>query len=201
MQHQHAQIATQLAFFDTNVTVKIHRLSDNHNLKPSHMMKHPAAAVAIIRVSSPVDSFLLLRRSSNPQDPWSGHFSFPGGRREEIDNTLLETCKRETYEETGITLTSDAVRAELPARYAGSRVNSLILVQPYVFQLNERPLLQLEKKEIQSYCWLTAKSFQQKELHVEAEVLPNRYATAFPLDDYYLWGFTYGLLKNLLELE
>ncbi len=165
------------------------------------MTSHPAAAVAIIRVSNPVDSFLLLRRSSNPQDPWSGHFSFPGGRREDIDTTLLETCTRETYEETGITLTSDAIRAELPARYAGSRLNSLILVQPYVFELKERPPLQLEEKEIQSYCWLPTESFLQQNLHVEAEVLPNRYATAFPLDDYYLWGFTYGLLKNLLEIE
>lgn len=164
------------------------------------MPSPPAAAVAIIRVTSPEDSFLLLRRSSNPEDPWSGHFAFPGGRREEIDNSLLETCTRETYEETGITLPADAVQMQLPACYAGSRVNSLILVQPYVFHLEERPPLQLNEREIQSYCWLETQSFQQKELHVEAEVLPNRYFPAFPLDDYYLWGFSYGLLKNLLKI-
>lgn len=165
------------------------------------MPSQPAAAVAIIRVNTPEDSFLLLRRNSNPQDPWSGHFSFPGGRREEHDDDLLETCTRETYEETGIALTSKAIQAKLPARYAGSRVNSLILVQPFVFQLEARPALTLETREIQSYCWLTTQSFQQKELHVQAEVLPNRYAPAFPLEDYYLWGFTYGLLKNVLELD
>lgn len=165
------------------------------------MPTHPTAAVAIIRAGSPEDSFLLLRRNSNPRDPWSGHFSFPGGRREEHDNDLLVTCTRETYEETGITLTSEAVREKLPARYAGSRVNSLILVQPFVFRLKERPPLTLEAREIQSYCWLTTESFQQKELHVEAEVLPNRFAPAFPIDDYYLWGFTYGLLKNVLQID
>lgn len=165
------------------------------------MTTHPAAAVAIIRVSEPVDSFLLLRRRSNPRDPWSGHFSFPGGRREEIDSTLFDTCTRETYEETGISLTSDTVRAELPAKYAGSRVNSMILVQPYLFELNERPPLRLEEEEIQSHYWLPTETFLQESLHVEAEVLPNWFAQAFPLDDYYLWGFTYGLLKNLLEAE
>jgi 8-oxo-dGTP pyrophosphatase MutT (NUDIX family) len=179
----------------------IKTFSDNHNAKPPKMPSHPVAAVAIIRVSMPEDSFLLLRRNSNPRDPWSGHFSFPGGRWEEQDSDLLVTCTRETYEETGITLTSEAVQGKLPARYAGSRVNSLILVQPFVFKLNERPPLTLAAAEIQSYCWLTAESFQQKKLHVEAQVLPDRYAPAFPIDDYYLWGFTYGLLKNVLEIE
>jgi len=165
------------------------------------MSSIPAAAVAIIRVSAPEDSVLLLRRNTNPNDPWSGHFSFPGGRKDEEDSNLLATCTRETFEETGITLHPEAVQAKLPARYAGSRLNSLILVQPYVFQLEVRPVLRLEPREIQSYCWLPLESFQRLELHVEAEVLPDRVAPAFPLDDYYLWGFTYGLLKNLLELE
>jgi 8-oxo-dGTP pyrophosphatase MutT (NUDIX family) len=164
------------------------------------MQSTPAAAVAIIRVHSPEDCFLLLRRSSHPSDPWSGHFAFPGGRKEEADGSLLETCTRETFEETGITLPPESIQTALPASYAGSRVNSLILVQPYLFHLEERPILQLDGKEIQGYCWLTTQSFQNKELHIEAEVLPNRYLPAFPLDDYYLWGFTYGLLKDLLRL-
>lgn len=164
------------------------------------MSSLPSAAVAIIRVCYPEDSVLLLRRNSNPSDPWSGHFSFPGGRKDDIDASLLETCTRETFEETGITLTSDAVRAELPARYAGSRVNSLILVQPFLFHLEERPALQLEPKEIQSSCWLTLEQFRRPELHVEAEVLPERFAPAFPIDDYYLWGFTYKLLANVLQM-
>ena len=160
----------------------------------------PAAAVAIIRVSLPEDSVLLLRRNSNPNDPWSGHFSFPGGRRDDTDSDLLTTCTRETLEETGIILETEAMQTALPARFAGSRVNSPILVQPFLFHLDHRPQLMLEKKEIQSSCWLALEEFLRPELHVEAEVLPNRYFPAFPLDDYYLWGFTYGLLKNLLAM-
>ena len=164
------------------------------------MSSLPSAAVAIIRVNSPEDSVLLLRRNRNPNDPWSGHFSFPGGRKDDNDVNLLETCTRETFEETGITLTSDAVQAELPARYAGSRVNSQILVQPYLFHLDERPQLLLQHKEIQGSCWLTLEQFRRPELHVEAEVLPEWFAPAFPIDDYYLWGFTYKLLANVLHM-
>jgi len=165
------------------------------------MSSSPAAAVAIIRVNEPIDSFLLLRRTSNPHDPWSGHFSFPGGRREPEDRHLLATCIRETHEETGIRLTENLLQAELSAAYAGSRIDSRILVQPYLFQLPARPKLDLDPSEIQSYRWLDTSLFQDRALHVEAEVLPDLYFPAFPLDDYYLWGFTYRLLAQVLAAE
>lgn len=165
------------------------------------MLDAPSAAVAIIRVSEPEDSVLLLRRNQNPQDPWSGHFAFPGGRMDLEDSSLLATCTRETFEETGITLEESALAAELQPRYAGSRVNALILVQPYLFSLDHRPELTLEPSEIANACWLSITSFMQQENHVEAEVLPNRFAPAFPIDDYYLWGFTYGLLNQVLDLQ
>ena len=168
--------------------------------KAMNMSSPPTAAVAIIRTCQPEDSFLLLRRTSNPDDPWSGHFSFPGGRREKVDSTLLDTCTRETFEETGICLPEDAIHTTLPPSLAGSRVNSPILVQPYVFHLDNRPEIELEAKEIQSYCWLETKNFRNPQLHVEAEVLPDRFFPAYPLEDYYLWGFTYGLLKHLLRM-
>lgn len=165
------------------------------------MSANPAAAVAIIRVNEPVDSFLLLRRTSNPHDPWSGHFSFPGGRHEPQDRHLLATCIRETHEETGICLAEDLVQAELTAAYAGNRTDSRILVQPYLFQLEQRPELNLNEREIQSYCWLDTTRFQNQALHVEAEVLPDLFFPAFPLEDYYLWGFTYRLLNEVLHAE
>lgn len=161
----------------------------------------PGAAVAIIRVSEPEDSVLLLRRNHNPHDPWSGHFSFPGGRMDRTDSSLLATCTRETFEETGISLSAAELAAELPPRYAGSRVNSPILVQPFLFSLPKRPPLTLEQREIANSCWLTVSHFMQPENHVEAEVLPNRFAPAYPIDDYYLWGFTYGLLTQVLALQ
>lgn len=161
----------------------------------------PSAAVAIIRVNDPVDSFLLLRRATHPDDPWSGHYSFPGGRRDAEDADLLHTCLRETREETGISLKPGSMQATLPAELAGSRVNSPILVQPYLFFLHERPELRLDESEIVSYCWLTTERFLDTHLHIEAEVLPNHYFPAFPMADYYLWGFTYKLLKNLLAAE
>lgn len=45
---------------------------------------------------------LLIKRTSNPQDPHSGQLSFPGGKWEEADASYWNTAIRETQEETGI---------------------------------------------------------------------------------------------------
>ena len=50
----------------------------------------------------------LIRRSEHPDDPWSGHMAFPGGRKDDIDETLLATAHRETLEEVGLSLIEDA---------------------------------------------------------------------------------------------
>jgi hypothetical protein len=40
--------------------------------------------------------------------------------------------------------------------------------------------------------------FQNIELHESVEMLPGHLFPAFPLEDYYLWGFTYRLLRTIL---
>ena len=61
----------------------------------------PKAAVALIEYCAEESEFLLLQRAIHPDDPWSGHLSFPGGRKEEDDQDLLATCIRETAESVG----------------------------------------------------------------------------------------------------
>ena len=62
------------------------------------------AAVAAIVVGAQEPEILVLKRRPHPQDPWSGHYAFPGGRRDPEDEDLLATCLRETREECGISL-------------------------------------------------------------------------------------------------
>ena len=58
-------------------------------------MSEPEAAVAIVHAREPEESGLLMRRSVRQDDPWSGHWSCPGGRRETHDLNLLQTALRE----------------------------------------------------------------------------------------------------------
>lgn len=158
------------------------------------------AAVAIIKCLAPEESFLILRRADHPQDPWSGHFSFPGGRKEKEDQNLLKTCLRETVEEVGILLTPETMQIKLPVTPAGRNVQNPIWVQPFIFVLQTKPTIVLNSKEVQSIYWLNSEDFQDKKRHGKVELQPGRLFSAFPIEDYYLWGFTYKLLRLILNM-
>lgn len=160
-----------------------------------------SAAVAIILCRTPRDSYLILRRATHPDDPWSGHFSFPGGRKDKTDKNLLATCIRETAEETGIILNEDDLQQRLILEPAGRLLSQPIWVQPFLFTLPEPPPLRLDPKEIQGALWLDADQFQTAELHQNVELLPGHLFPAYPVADYYLWGFTYRLLRAILKMD
>lgn len=167
------------------------------------IMKNPnikaTAAVAIIRCEQPMTSYLLLRRAAHPEDPWSGHFSFPGGRKDPIDSTLLETCLRETREETGIQLKAEQLIQTLKPEPAGHSFNHLIWVQPFLFSLSERPQIILDDTEIANSSWISAEKFATPSCHSKTEMIPGKIFPTYPLHDYYLWGFTYKLLLKIIE--
>jgi 8-oxo-dGTP pyrophosphatase MutT (NUDIX family) len=163
-------------------------------------MQKPSAAVAIIKCLAPEKSFLVIRRATHPDDPWSGHYSFPGGRKEKADRSLLHTCIRETREEVGISLSEDQLESTLPVTTVGRNLNFEITVQPFLFVLRHQPPLNLEPREVQSSHWLKEKDFRDTARHREIEMLPRTLFSAFPLGDYYLWGFTYKLLKSILGM-
>lgn len=163
--------------------------------------KTASASVAIIRSFAPRETFLVLRRATHPNDPWSGHFSFPGGRKEDKDQDLLATCIRETKEETGILLDAEQLQQRLPLEPAGLNLNIPIWVEPFLFTIENHPPLTLNQQEIQSACWLNARLFQDIELHKRVEMVPGRMFPAYPLEDYYLWGFTYRLLRAILQMD
>lgn len=169
--------------------------------KESAEKVEPRAAVAIIRSLMPTEAILLLRRASNTRDPWSGHFAFPGGRWEKRDKSIYETCIREVCEETGITLFPESLEYVLVPSYAGRNVKAPVLVQPYLFGFSNRPEVIVEPSEIDSYLWIETDLFRDTRKHIETEPLPGKFRPAFPLGDYYVWGFTYHLLCSVLQVD
>jgi 8-oxo-dGTP pyrophosphatase MutT (NUDIX family) len=167
----------------------------------SSTMPEPEAAVGIISSSAPEESILLIKRNENEHDPWSGHYAFPGGRKEKADATIYQTCIREVREETGIVLEPDSLHQTCAPARAGRNVKAPILVQPYVFKIAERPRIIIEQKEIARHVWLAVGAFRDLSKHRLAEPLPGMTRPVFPIDDYYIWGFTYGLLCRLLSVD
>jgi len=162
----------------------------------------PQAAVAILRARTP-DSFLLMRRSEHPHDPWSGHWSFPGGRRDPGDTDLLQTALRELKEECSIHLSPEFLHAELTPVIARRRTPPFMLVAPFVFAIeNELPTV-LDPEEAVESVWVTLNRWCTPEQHSLRPVpgMPERWL--FPgidLNGVPVWGFTYRLIMDWLGL-
>ncbi len=158
------------------------------------------AAVAIIELPS-LRQFLLVRRQKNTSDHWSGHYAFPGGHINASDSSPLAAAIRETKEEVGIILQKENLVAPLAIAPAGRSKAVPTLVQPFHFQLQEKPALTLQKEEIQTALWVDIDKFCEKNSHAMREMLPQQLPgklfPSWPLEDYYLWGFTYELAATL----
>jgi 8-oxo-dGTP diphosphatase len=167
-------------------------------------MDEPEAAVAILRAASPLDSILLIRRAEREGDSWSGHWSFPGGRRDPVDLDLLDTALRELEEECGIQLPRAAVHADLPHAIARRRVGRYLTVAPFVFQVPRQMATVLDPVEAAGSRWLPIRDILDFGQHCLRPVpgLPNemRYPS-IDLDGLPLWGFTYRLITHWLGLD
>src|SRR5438105_2270539 len=75
-----------------------------HRRIPAEGMMKKAAVAAIVRERNAELELLFIRRAEHPQDPWSGHMAFPGGRVDHDDPDALAAAVRETREELGLDL-------------------------------------------------------------------------------------------------
>lgn len=160
-------------------------------------------AVAVVRTADADPRYLILQRARHPDDPWSGHLAFPGGRREEQDRHLLDTCVRETREECGLDLSPFATAAEaLPVAAAGGAVGRHLWVQPYLFIIPAVLPVTPCEREIARAFWVPASDLCRHDRHAFAPMSAHVQDTLFPfvpVADAQLWGFTYHLAMRVLD--
>ncbi|MEP7362694.1 MAG: CoA pyrophosphatase [Acidobacteriota bacterium] len=161
------------------------------------------AAVAVVYAALPVESVLLMRRSTREGDPWSGHWSFPGGRHEPTDADLIDTALRELCEECGVDLSRHQLDRAFPIRHAGQHLGRLIMVAPFLFRVDETFNTTPDGVEAEEAIWLPLSTLRNIALHEADAVagLPGgRRMPGIPLRGVPLWGFTYRVLCEWLEL-
>jgi 8-oxo-dGTP pyrophosphatase MutT (NUDIX family) len=166
-------------------------------------MAQPDAAVAIVRAARPLDCLLLMRRTERESDSWSGHWSFPGGRREPADADPLDTALRELREECGLTLSGDAMVEARPHAVARRRVPPFLLVAPFVFRIEEQLPVVPDPREAAEAAWIPMATLSDPSRHCLRPIpwmaADMRYP-AVDLNGGPLWGFTYRLITDWLCL-
>lgn len=164
-------------------------------------MEESEAAVAILHARGPEESVLLIRRAERDNDPWSGHWAFPGGRREPEDPDLLHTALRELKEECGIGLGREHLEAALQPLQAGRRVGRFLLVAPFLFRVDGELPTTLDPREAVEARWIPLSFLRDPAQHSIQSVPGQPKEVQFPaieLNGVPLWGFTYRLITDWL---
>jgi 8-oxo-dGTP pyrophosphatase MutT (NUDIX family) len=191
---------TQADRLQFNKSQKVDILSDTDKYVDT---TERGAAVAIVRTRAPRESVLLMRRSERKDDPWSGHWSFPGGRRDPDDPDLLHTALRELEEECGIRLDREQMEAALPPVLAGRRTKPFVLVAPFVFGVDSELPTAVDHREAVEAVWVPQSGWRDPARH-RLRAVPGRPGNwlfpAFDLKGTPVWGFTYRVVSDWLGL-
>jgi 8-oxo-dGTP pyrophosphatase MutT (NUDIX family) len=149
---------------------------------------------------------LFIHRAHHPQDPWSGHMAFPGGRQDPEDTDLRVTIHRETKEEVGIDL-------DLHGEYLG-QMTSLqamargrpisMIVAPFVYLVSPEATPEPDPVEVQDTIWIPLSFMQQNDIEkIVSRPMPDGTSLTVPALIYggkTIWGLTYRMLQGFLEL-
>lgn len=163
------------------------------------------AAVSVVVIPSNDPEFLILKRAIHPDDPWSGHYAFPGGGYECHDQSMLDCAIRETEEECGLILDKQQLTRKMPVKTAGNYLGKPVSVYPYIFHIDHKPRLRLHAPEVADFVWLSRSYIQDRSNRTEKSFSPRYADRHFPCiivpaaASGYVWGFTYELLMQVVE--
>ena len=142
---------------------------------------------------------LLLNRRSNLVEEHKGEISFPGGRMDGGDGTLLQTALRETHEEMGVRPDDVEVLGELDDVDTRSsyRVSPFVgtIREGYRFTPNAREVA--EVIEVPVAALRSDDAVRHEVRIVDGSPVPLQ---CYAYDGNVVWGATARILHNLLGL-
>jgi 8-oxo-dGTP pyrophosphatase MutT (NUDIX family) len=171
--------------------------------RPLVGMKRAAVAI-LLRYDRSTPDVLLMKRAARKNDRWSGQISFPGGREEPEDPTLLYTAIRETREEVGFDLHQAAnPLAQLETMRARSSGGILPMsVTPFVFiQTQDHPLTL--GPEAADAFWFPLDRALAGEFSGEVPYKIGGVTSKLPCwnyQGYTVWGMTYYMTQQLIRV-
>jgi 8-oxo-dGTP pyrophosphatase MutT (NUDIX family) len=174
---------------------------------PRELAEHEkwAAVAMLLRDGARGPEVFFIRRAEHPNDPWSGHMAFPGGRRDDRDATLLHTAMRETREEVGLDLSSDAEHIgqldDLQAIARGKPQETVI--RPFVFELHREWPIRVEEREVAEALWTPLLPLYRGEVDTVRPYQWHGTQIDFPAYDVegrIVWGLTYQMLRSFFRI-
>ena len=145
---------------------------------------------------------LFIKRPENPNDPYSGHVAFPGGKNTKDDKDLRFTVIREVNEEVGIDLERDAkIIGELdhlkPLNPEGPRY----IVAPFLAVLEKEYDIVIND-EVEDYIWIPlAHLLDNSNMRVRLKKGSGKTIEDFvyKYENYIIWGMTGRIINSFVN--
>ncbi|GEM_PF-2368630 len=144
----------------------------------------------------------MIRRTQKKEDPWSGHYAFPGGRVDEGED-LLKAAFRETHEEVGLKLGQDTYLGEflhMQLKLKGKNLPFAISAHasyiPNIMPFTPCP------DEVDEAFW-----FSLNNIHNEAHLYERKFKLSggeyelpcISFSGHTIWGISYMILQEIFS--
>ena len=171
--------------------------TDEHRFLDTAQRLTPASVLVPIIVHPDHMSLLLTQRTAHLHDH-AGQISFPGGRVDPEDQDAVATALRETEEEIGLSRERIEVIGSLPLYLTGTGFQ----VTPVVALIHPPFDLQPDSFEVAEIFEVPLSYLMHGANHERRSAeFPNRPGRrtfyAMPYEEYFIWGATAGMLRNL----
>lgn len=154
------------------------------------------AAVLLPIINHPEGLSVLFTQRASHLKHHAGQVSFPGGKQELTDNTLLDTALRETKEEIGL----DANHIEVVGQLPMYRTVSKYEVVPYISIVTPPFTLSLDYNEVDNIFEVPLDFLLNQDNHLIhwVERKGTRHPIYFiPWKDKNIWGATAAFVRHL----
>lgn len=156
-----------------------------------------AAVLALFYPDSKEQTRFLLTLRANYRGIHSAQISFPGGKKDKLDNTNEHTALRETYEEVGIEQNKVNIIKQLTHVYIPP---SNFMVSPFMGFLKEPPVF-TKNTEVETLIEVKlSELLNEKNViikNMSASYMDNIDIPCFKLNNYIVWGATAMILSDI----
>jgi 8-oxo-dGTP pyrophosphatase MutT (NUDIX family) len=160
------------------------------------LLRHAAVLIPLFQDGD--DYKIVFTQRTQTVEAHKGQISFPGGRIDEKDRSLLETALREAYEEVGIRQKDVTVLGRIDDMRT---VASNYIVHPFVGLIPSSYSFVISKDEVERLITVPFRAFFES-----GTVMPVNYegrvydGLAYTYDGEVIWGATARIMNNLVSI-
>jgi 8-oxo-dGTP pyrophosphatase MutT (NUDIX family) len=170
----------------------------NVNLRPA------AVLIPLLRYTDHSWHILYTRRTNTVAEH-KGQVAFPGGRKNQEDDSAQQTALREAFEEIGMNPKDVRILGELDSlpTVSNFRVVPIVGVIPWPYKFKPHPM-EVERIFTLPLQWLACSenfTIRQREITTPGQSSPQVLEVIYykPFDGETLWGVSADITMNLLE--